>query len=128
MKFGYTIIYVPDTEKALQFYENAFGFKIKFLHESKVYGELETGNTTLAFVQESLASANVGLFEKNNKNKPSAGIEIAFVTQDVKKAYQQALKAGAQALKEPLTAPWGQEVAYVKDLNGVIIELCSPMS
>jgi catechol 2,3-dioxygenase-like lactoylglutathione lyase family enzyme len=50
MKFGYTIIYVSDVQVSLTFFEKAFGFKIRFVHESG-YGELETGETTLAFVQ-----------------------------------------------------------------------------
>jgi lactoylglutathione lyase len=49
MKFGYTIIYVPDVTASLVFFEKAFGFTRRFLHESGDYGELETGATTLAF-------------------------------------------------------------------------------
>ena len=48
MKFGYTIIYVPDVPASLRFFEDAFGFARRFLHESNTYGELETGETTLA--------------------------------------------------------------------------------
>ncbi|WP_345788921.1 VOC family protein [Legionella gresilensis] len=39
MKFGYTIIYVTDVKSSLAFFEKAFGFKIRFLHESDCYGE-----------------------------------------------------------------------------------------
>lgn len=28
---------------------------------------------------------------------------------------------------EPFEKPWGQTVGYVRDINGVLIELCSPM-
>ena len=34
MKFGYTIIYVPDVPASLRFFEDAFGFARRFLHES----------------------------------------------------------------------------------------------
>jgi lactoylglutathione lyase len=37
MKFGYTIIYVPDVAASLQFFETAFGFSQRFLHESRDY-------------------------------------------------------------------------------------------
>jgi uncharacterized glyoxalase superfamily protein PhnB len=43
MKLGYTILYVVDVASSLSFYERAFGFKRRFLHESGTYGELETG-------------------------------------------------------------------------------------
>lgn len=36
MKYGYTIVYVGDVETTLNFYRNAFGFGIKFIHESPV--------------------------------------------------------------------------------------------
>ena len=48
MKLGYTIIYVPNVEASLAFFERAFGLKQKFLHESGTYGELDTGETTLS--------------------------------------------------------------------------------
>ncbi len=40
MKFGYTIIYVESVEETLAFYQRAFGFALKFLHESKAYGAI----------------------------------------------------------------------------------------
>lgn len=59
MTFAYTILYVQDVEQALAFYETAFGFVRRFLHDSGLYGELETGSTTLAFAATTLAAANV---------------------------------------------------------------------
>jgi len=54
MKFGYTIVYVESVSETLTFYKEAFGFETRFLHESGQYGELETGETTLAFSSHSL--------------------------------------------------------------------------
>lgn len=58
MKFGYMIIYVPDVAASLQFFSSAFGLSIRFLHESATYGELETGETVLAFAADELAAMN----------------------------------------------------------------------
>ena len=127
MKFGYTIIYVSDVEATINFYKKAFNLEENFLHESKQYGELSTGETKLAFASNSLAQSNGVTFLKNDINNDAAGFEIAFITNDVKQSYKYALSHGAIAIKEPMTKPWGQEVAYVRDLNGVIIEICSPM-
>ena len=57
MKFGYAILYVKDVEKTVTFYESAFGLKRKFVHESG-YGEMDTGETMLAFVSVDLATSN----------------------------------------------------------------------
>lgn len=127
MQFGYTIIYVKNVEEALQFYEKAFSCKIKFFAESKLYGELTTGSTILAFCDETFLEKNGLSFNKNRLDELSAGFEIGFMTDDVQAAYEHALANGAQALKEPVKKPWGQIVAYVKDLNGIIVEICNPI-
>ena len=127
MRFGYTIIYVANVEATLSFYSDAFGLKQRFLHESKQYGELDTGKTTLAFSSEKLAKANGISFTKNDTNQTAAGFEIALVTDDVDKSYQKACVKGALAVREPIQKPWEQVVAYVRDINGILIEICSPM-
>ena len=58
MKFGYTIVYVPNVEASLAFFERAFGHERKFLHESGTYGELATGETSLAFAAHELGEMN----------------------------------------------------------------------
>jgi lactoylglutathione lyase len=127
MKFAYTIIYVPDVAAALDFYERAFGFTRRFFHESGSYGELETGGTALAFASEEQGKSNGVSFRANRLNETSAGIELAFVTEKVEEAFIRAVKAGAEATKKAEKKPWGQVVAYVRDLNGVLIELCTPV-
>lgn len=128
MKFGYTIAYVPDVAASLAFYETAFGFKRRFLHESGQYGELETGATTLAFAAHELGDANFpgGHLAASASEKP-LGIEIAFTTDDVAGAVGAAIAAGASALYAPEQKPWGQTVAYLRCPAGILIELCTPM-
>lgn len=46
---------------------------------------------------------------------------------NVDAAFQRALIAGAVSLKEPTKKPRGQIVSYVRDLNGFLVEICSPM-
>jgi len=41
MKFGYTIVYVPDVLASVEFFEKAFGLKRRLVHESG-YGEMDT--------------------------------------------------------------------------------------
>jgi lactoylglutathione lyase len=128
MKLGYITIYVPNVEQALAFYEKAFNLKQCFLHESKQYAELDTGASKLSFASEELAGSNKFPFIRNRlSNDAPAGIEIAFVTDDVANAYQKAIHAGAVSVKGPTEKPWGQVVSYVRDLNGVLIEICSPV-
>lgn len=127
MKLGYTIIYVADVPETVAFYEKAFGLKPRFVHESNLYAELDTGGTALAFAGEPMAAMNELAIRPNRKADVAAGFEIAFVTTDPEAAYQQAVAAGASAVKPPILKPWGQTVGYVRDLNGCLVELCSPI-
>ena len=128
MQFGYTIIYVQDVEATLAFYEHAFGLASSFLHESMQYGELNTGDTKLAFASEALVESNGVHVLPNRLEHPQApGFEIALITDDVAGAYQRALAGGAHHVTVPAEKPWGQIVAYVRDMNGILVELCSPI-
>ena len=128
MKLGYTIIYVPDVAASLSFFESAFGLLRRFLHESGDYGELETGETTLAFASHGLGSMNfpAGFVAASESSKP-LGIEIALVTPTVAEAHAKAVSAGAAELKAPESKPWGQVVSYVRCPDGTLVEICSPV-
>ncbi|MEO0534840.1 MAG: VOC family protein [Cyanobacteria bacterium P01_A01_bin.123] len=128
MKFGYTIVYVSSVAETLTFYQQAFGFETRFLHESGDYGELETGSTVLAFASHDLGEMNLeGKYQKTDPSAAPLGVELAFVTDDVAAAYDRAVSAGAISLKPPVEKPWGQVVAYVRAVEGSLIELCSPV-
>ena len=125
---GYVILYVPEVDAAMRFYEAVFGLARKFMHESGSYGELSTGATTLAFASEDLADSHGFAYRKSRWGEKAAAFEVAFVTEDVKAQYQSAIDHGATQLSEPKEMPWGQSVGYVADPNGFTIEICSPVS
>ncbi len=126
MQFGYTILYVDDVASTLAFYGKAFDLSTRMLHESGGYGELETGATALAFASRAL------LREMGKNPQPPAlaapACEIALVTDDVAAAVRRAVDAGATLVHEPTAMPWGQTIAYVGDLNGFLVELCTPVA
>ncbi len=143
MKFCYTILYVKDVAQSVAFYEKAFGLKQQFIHESKQYAEMQTGGTTLAFASNELAKSNLPQvafasnelaksnlpqgFQENSMLNLPAGIEIGFVTDNIAAALSHAIKAGAVVVVDAKVKPWGQTVAYVRDLDGILIEIASPM-
>jgi len=120
MNYAYTIVYVADVAASLAFFEAAFGLKQRFLHESGAYGELDTGATALAFVDHETALDSVGQpYVVAAESARPLGMEIGFSTDDV---------PAATPLKEPVTKPWGQTVAYVRCPDGSLVELCTPMA
>ena len=128
MKLGYTILYVPDVAASLRFFEAAFGLRRRFLHESGQYGELDTGETTLAFAAHALGDGNFagGHVHAHSSPRP-LGMEIGLVTADVAAAHARALAQGARELAAPTLKPWGQTVSYLRAPDGCLVELCTPM-
>ena len=127
MKLGYTIIYVADVPKTIAFYEAAFGLTRRFIHDSELYGELDTGDTVLAFAGVEAAEMNGLAILPNDPKGPAAGWEVCFVTEDVMTAFNRAVAHGCQAVSAPSEKPWGQTVSYVRDLDGCLVEIASPI-
>jgi lactoylglutathione lyase len=128
MRLGYTILYVRDVAASLDFYERAFDQKRRFLHESGQYGELDTGATTLAFAGRELAALSVPAAFEEREAASAPAFEVCFVTEDVSGAFSRAVAAGAAEASQPARKPWGQEVAYVRDLDDNLVEIASPVS
>jgi uncharacterized glyoxalase superfamily protein PhnB len=127
---GYVILYVEDVEASLAFYERAFGLCRRFFHDEggKAYGELETGAARLAFASLGLVGEHLGQeVAVSAAGKPPLGFETALVTSDVRSLYDRAVAAGASPESPPETKPWGQVVAYVRDADGFLVELCTAM-
>jgi len=121
MKFGYTIIYVDAVEATIAFYETAFGLK-RGMVAGEEYGELATGETKLALAAKKMLHGPGQFASPDGK---VLGVEIALTTGDVQAAFDTALAAGARPVSKPEKKPWGQTVAYVRDNNGFLVELCT---
>jgi uncharacterized glyoxalase superfamily protein PhnB len=131
MKFGYTILYVDDVEATLSFYGKAFGLKQKMLHKTEdgnAYGELDTGETTLSFAARRFVGSHISIpVQKGGLGNDPPAVEVALVGEDVQAAFDKAIAAGATPVQNPSKKPWGQVVGYVRDNNGFLVELCSPV-
>ncbi len=127
---GYTIVYTDDVASTLGFYEAAFGLRSRFATPEGDYGELDTGPTVLAFASNELARSNLseaGGFAPLDPALPPVGISITLTTDDVGGTLAAAIAAGAVPYTEPVDKPWGQTVAYVRDPNGVLVEIATPV-
>jgi len=128
MQYAYTILYVASVPDTLTFYEKAFGFSRKFMTPEQDYGELISGETTIAFASHELGNANFSAgFESFSPNTKPMGAEMAFTSSDIEADFQRALDAGATEYVPLTQKPWGQKVGYVRDNNGFLIEICTPM-
>jgi len=130
VSLGYVILYVKDVNASMAFYEEAFGLSRRFFNDAngKAYGELETGAARLAFYNFELANEHMkqGVVVASPDKVP-LGFEIGLVTPDVPALYARAVKAGATSVSEPAVTPWGQTVAYLRDKDGHLVALGTPL-
>ena len=82
----------------------------------------------LAFASEELGDAHHpdGYARTRPDGEPRA-FEIALVTDDVQVAVDAALREGASMLKAAELQPWGQTVAWLRDPDGLTMEICTPV-
>lgn len=123
MKFRWVIAYVSDLEATISFYERAFGLERRFVAEDGGYGEVATGETRIGFATQAMSEGAIsgGVIPLDPQGKPQA-TEFGFATDDVEQAFRRAVAAGAVPVSKPEVKPWGQTVAYVRDLNGILVE------
>jgi uncharacterized glyoxalase superfamily protein PhnB len=128
MRLGYTILYVASVPDTMAFYEGAFGLERGLFADGGVYGEMVTGATRLAFSAEPFARTLTPVpFTPARLEASAPPVEAGLVTDAVEAAYERAVAASATAVKAPERKPWEQLVAYVRDTNGFLVELCSPL-
>ncbi len=120
----YVVLIVHDLDRALAFYHGAMGIPLK--HRAERFAQLQTGTTRLGlFTRDAMAETLHQPLKPPNPDAP--GFEIGFKVDDVDAAYMELLAAGAGAVTEPETRPWGQRTAYVRDPDGNLVELVTQL-
>ncbi|KAK5830658.1 putative yraH [Gossypium arboreum] len=125
---GYAIFYVKDVAKSVDFYAKAFGYNVRRLDESHRWGELESGQTTIAFTPKHQHETDELTGEvqvpKSDVHRPP--MELCFIYSDVDAAFTRAMENGAMAVSEPEDKKdWGQRVGYVRDIDGMLVRMGS---
>jgi len=121
---------VPNVPATVAFYEQAFGLGLHYMHPSRGYAELNTGAAVLAFLSEEFvqqADLLGGLpITLNRPGLAAAAAHVALWSDDIDNDWTRAVSAGASVVKALEAKPWGQVSGYVRDLDGLVVELCSP--
>jgi lactoylglutathione lyase len=126
MQFGGTVLYVDDVSAVVDFYRRAFGLGVHFWDQELGFAELETGGSLFAIAAHSLGEMLMGGDYSRPVDGQPAGVEIAFLTDDVPSAFDKAVAQGASPITAPRRMPWGLEVAYVRAPEGTVIGFSEP--
>ncbi len=119
-------IMVDDMAVMVRFYRDVLGFEIKEEEDTSNVFLQKDGTLFLLYRKTD--------FEKMTGRKFSycTGVnghyEIALSAEtfaEVDAAFSKAVAAGAEAVMEPTTEPWGQRTCYIADSEGNLIEIGS---
>ncbi|MBY6294000.1 hypothetical protein GLU60_01270 [Nanohaloarchaea archaeon H01] len=120
MKLAHTMLRVSEPEKVIEFYREAFGFKLR---EKK---EMET--FTLYFLKSEDQTAEIELTYNHGEDEPYEKGEgfghIAIHTdedQSLEDAYRKAVEAGGEDYRPPEECPG--DYAFIKDPEGYEVEI-----
>jgi predicted enzyme related to lactoylglutathione lyase len=112
------IFSVTDLDRSTKLYRDAFGVD---LHPGDNGGDDHwTGGQHAEISWTDGAYLHFALYPA--KDRPTTGAQISLSVDDIEFAHDRALKAGAAALHEPRTEPWGRSGRY-SDFDGNVVEL-----
>jgi lactoylglutathione lyase len=99
----YAIKFVADMDKAVKFYRDVLGLKLKF--ESPGWSEFATGETTLS------------LHPSSDKN-PAGKVELGFTVPNVEAFYREMCAKGVMFSMPPKKQDFGGVLAQFVDSEG----------
>ncbi|WP_159619988.1 VOC family protein [Arthrobacter zhaoguopingii] len=112
---GFPILSTQDLERLVSFYESAFDAERTYGYPgpdgNDVFVSLRVGGATVAIAADEVPTA------------AADRIALWFYVDDADSAYEQALRAGGQAVRGPADMPWGERVASIKDPDGFLISM-----
>ncbi|KFK22717.1 hypothetical protein AALP_AAs75063U000200 [Arabis alpina] len=96
--FAYTVVYVKDVAKSVEFYSRAFGHNVRRLDESHRWGELESGQTTITFtpLHQHETDDLTGKVQSTHSSRERPPIEVCFCYPDVDAAFKRAVEGGGE--------------------------------
>ena len=123
-RLGYVILYVDTLDRAIGFYTEVLGFALRARHGE--YAEIETGATTLGLAERNFVAGHfTGELPPPGQGASEIGVVVDRTRVD--DLYAAAVNGGATVVLEPQDQPWGQRVSYVRDPDGHLVEICSPV-
>ncbi|MGH1470422.1 MAG: VOC family protein [Cellvibrionaceae bacterium] len=127
VKLSSIVIYTEGKAKdVIDFYVKAFGLSIRYYDENLDFGEIETGQVSIMIASYTAGKFMVGEEFLKSPDDKANNVEIAFITDDVKVAYDRAIRAGAKNARPPTEFPWGQTAAYVYSVEGTLVGFLTP--
>jgi len=119
-----TILAVTDLERAKEFYQRAFGWKLRV--DVPVFAQYDLPDgPDLGLYQRESFGVNTGQVPAGVAEGAITGTELYFWTEDLPAAVARLEAAGARLLAEAEPKPWGDVAAYFADPDGNVIAVAT---
>jgi lactoylglutathione lyase len=119
-------IKVTDFSKAFAFYTEVLELPVHIEDKDNQFAELVVGDSLLALLSEATLkdmSENLKFIDPDRST-----FLFAVEVENLEETYDLLLKKGVTFIQEPKSTPWGQKVAYFKDIEGYVWEISEPFS
>ena len=117
------VLEVSDLDRAVLLYRDGFGLD---LHPSDHEGGEHGADDRWISGRHAAVSWTDGAFLHfalyESKGEHTSGAQVSFSVDDVHRAHESAIAAGARVLHEPREEPWGRSARY-RDHDGNVVEL-----
>jgi len=124
MRFSFTYLWVPDVEKAMAFHEKAFGLPVRVPPQGGEWGLLGEPAHPLGFEAHRFAPERArGAFPDEYVRGKPAGFYLVHDVPELSSALARAVNAGCTVLSGPELTPVQNNVAWVVDPHGIVVEL-----
>lgn len=123
MQRCFTNILSADVEKTATFYENILHLKRHF-----------DSDWFIILTHEELSGLELGILQRDSDIVPvtirsaPAGVMVTFVVADCDSVFEQASKFDAEILEPPTDMPYGQRRMLLRDPDGTVIDVSSPVA
>ncbi|MCM1989507.1 VOC family protein [Oceanirhabdus seepicola] len=117
MKVGFITVHVKNLEESVEFYKNAFG-----LFEVRRFSPQEGVNIVFLKDEE---KGLIELIENNHMHEVNEGalVSIGFNVEDLNEVLKRLREKDIEIIRGPIEVPSGEKFVFIKDPNGVEIEL-----
>lgn len=123
MKRAFTNLLSDDVKQSAQFYESLLGLKRHF-----------DSDWFVILVHDELNGFEFGILQKTHEIVPAAirnspsGLIVTFVVDDCESVFAKATQSGADILQPPTDMPYGQRRLLLRDPDGTVVDISSPIT
>jgi len=130
MHLDYVRLLVTEFDACFHFYRDVMGFKVTWGEEGDRYGSFSLGEgSALALFQRQAMAETLGTTNLPVETECQDRMVLVFGVEDLTATVKKLKERGARFVTKPKDHPeWGIRTAHIRDPDGNLIEINSPMS